>query len=332
MVGTPSCIGSKTRVGWDLGNMALQYAHHRPLTPITPVHSPHPSNGSSIRTRTPGQLSLHEYRKQQVTPSPPAIEGQRALKKKRAASSLNRSERISAESASPELYQSFHALSTPPLTPSLAAPANFTTHCRSLPNASTTRYSPVIPELSYLNFTLPAHQHQQKTSVESEAAPLLDTSGSSSPFSHLLPPSPPQYLGGSTPNFLSSLFPFTQTIAKPAPGVYHALGGESLEEEGYRSTTRFVQSDSTGSGKFESKRESTYKDAHAHITAPPVVRPLLKDIQADLGDQRDLVGSRAPWHVLSAQLPEIEKPLSSLDEQESIGPLQKVNFAPLQTQ
>jgi hypothetical protein len=104
--------------------MSFPYAHHRPLTPITPVHSPHPS-GSSIRSRTPGQLSLHDYRKQQVTPSPQAIPGQKSIKRKSAASSLRNSERIPPEPPNAELILPHYSTSTPPLTPSLDPPTPF---------------------------------------------------------------------------------------------------------------------------------------------------------------------------------------------------------------
>lgn len=290
--------------------MAFQYAHHRPLTPITPVHSPHPSNASSIRTRTPGQLSLHEYRKQQVTPSPPALQGQRSVKKKRAASSLNRSERTPAESASPVLYPSFHTLSTPPLTPSLVAPANFSLH-QLQPNASATRYSPVIPEFSHLSFAPPTHQHKQKTSLESEDAPLLDRFGSSSSsLSQLLPPSPP-------PHFLSSLFPFTHTTLEPAQGGYHALGGESVHE-GKRSTSRLVKSDSNspGSGR-PSQLRSTDERTRVQAASGPS-----NDFHSDLSDQKDSVGSRAPWYVLSARHPEIGVAVGGFEDEQAVGLLQ----------
>jgi hypothetical protein len=54
---------------------------YRPLTPATPAHTPHGSVGS-IRSRTPGQLSLHEYRRQQSSASPLAEEGNKRLRKK----------------------------------------------------------------------------------------------------------------------------------------------------------------------------------------------------------------------------------------------------------
>jgi hypothetical protein len=73
--------------------MAFHSVAYRPLTPITPAHSPHPSTGSA-RSRTPGQLSLHDYRKLQATPSPPAIAGQRTIRKKVAVPSLRRIERV----------------------------------------------------------------------------------------------------------------------------------------------------------------------------------------------------------------------------------------------
>jgi hypothetical protein len=106
--------------------MAFHYAHHRPLTPITPIHSPHPSAGSSVRTRTPGQLSLHEYRKMQVTPSPPAVPGQKTVKKKRGLSSLSRTESLPARPPDASFFSSFQSLTTPPETPSLAPPIGCT--------------------------------------------------------------------------------------------------------------------------------------------------------------------------------------------------------------
>lgn len=303
--------------------MAYQHAHHRPLTPITPVHSPHPSNASSIRVRTPGQLSLHEYRKQQVTPSPPALQGQRSVKKKRAASSLNKSERIPAGLESPELYQTFHTLSTPPLTPSLVAPDNFTSH-HPLLNASATRYGPVIPQFSHLTFAPPSHQHTQKNSIESEDAPLLNRSGSSRPLlSHFLPPTTTHsndstpHLKDSTPHFLSSFFPLTHTAPQPAQGGYHALGSGSLEEE-FRSTKRFVfHSSSPGSGK-PSEIESKHTPG----------RP--KEYHPDLGDQQVPEGGRAPWYVLnSARLPGIGKSGRDFEDEQAIGLLQNESNASL---
>src|SRR5579871_4923506 len=74
---------------WELNatDMAYHYSTYRPLTPITPIHTPHASSGS-VRVRTPGQLSLHEYRKQQATPSPPAVSGQKKVKRKTGVSLL----------------------------------------------------------------------------------------------------------------------------------------------------------------------------------------------------------------------------------------------------
>lgn len=300
--------------------MEYEYAHHRPLTPITPVHSPHPSNASSIRSRTPGQLSLHEYRKQQVTPSPPALQGQRSVKKKRATSSLHKSERIPAGLASPELYPSFDTLSTPPLTPSLVAPDNFTAH-RSQPNASATRYGHVIAEFSHLKFTPPTQQHKQKTSLESENAPLLDRSGSShSLLSQPFLPSPPQpHLAESTPQFRSSIFPLIYT--QPTQGGYHALGGESLDEE-TQSAIRFVKSNNHSPGSSKSSQVKRSSSKHTTIQAPP---GSYEDYPPDLGDQKvsTAVGGRAPWYVLnSARLPGIGKVVSGFEDQQAIGLLQ----------
>lgn len=67
---------------------------HRVTTPVTPIHSPHQSL-SSTPSRTPVHtLTLHEYRKQQNTPSPQSITPGRRLKRKAAASGLNAIERI----------------------------------------------------------------------------------------------------------------------------------------------------------------------------------------------------------------------------------------------
>ena len=67
--------------------------------PITPVHSPHHSVTSSVssRNRTPiHTLTIHEYRKQQHTPSSHSLRGQpsgKTLRRKPAASALNEVER-----------------------------------------------------------------------------------------------------------------------------------------------------------------------------------------------------------------------------------------------
>src|ERR1700742_4252833 len=60
---------------------------YRPLTPITPSHTPSGSIAST-RSRTPGQLSLHEYRKlqrQEIDPAPApsaAVPIQKTIKRK----------------------------------------------------------------------------------------------------------------------------------------------------------------------------------------------------------------------------------------------------------
>lgn len=139
------------KLDWTSDKMAFQYSHHRPLTPITPAHSPHPSLGS-IRTRTPGQLSLHDYRKQQVTPSPPAIHGQKTVKRKFAASSLKKIERIPPDSPNAPLLAPDHFDSTPPLTPSLeSSPPHLQA---SLPQSfQTGTFTQFFPELAYLAST-----------------------------------------------------------------------------------------------------------------------------------------------------------------------------------
>lgn len=82
---------------------------HRTTTPITPTHSAQNSQ-SSQQLLTPGQLSLHEYRKQQATPSPPAVKGTKQVRRKRAASGLNSLEHVPAVPRSPfeEFASNFH--------------------------------------------------------------------------------------------------------------------------------------------------------------------------------------------------------------------------------
>lgn len=122
------------------------------MTPITPIHSPHPSAGSSIRARTPGQLSLHEYRKMQVTPSPPAIPGQKTVKKKRGLSSLSRSENLPAGTPSENFYSSFQSMTTPPETPSLSPPVGFTSNMLPVDRTTVSRVAPAPAEPTYPEF------------------------------------------------------------------------------------------------------------------------------------------------------------------------------------
>ena len=119
--------------------MAFHSAAYRPLTPITPLHSPHPST-SSVRSRTPGQLSLHEYRKHQATPSPPAIAGQRTIRKKCAVSSLKR-----VETSQQRAPLQFSSPSPPPSPP----PALADDFARSLNFSSS--YRPIYPEFQHLS-------------------------------------------------------------------------------------------------------------------------------------------------------------------------------------
>lgn len=105
---------------WLVSNMATHqpplpvsvHSLHRVATPVTPIHSPHQSL-SSTPSRTPVHtLTLHEYRKQQNTPSPQSITPGRRLKRKVAASGLNTIERIPPAPRTP--VQPFpHSLSPP---------------------------------------------------------------------------------------------------------------------------------------------------------------------------------------------------------------------------
>ncbi|KAF2798942.1 hypothetical protein K505DRAFT_346220 [Melanomma pulvis-pyrius CBS 109.77] len=75
------------------------------LDPATPVHSPHHSVHSSTSSRTPlHTLSIHEYRKQQNTPTASSYSGTPAgktLRRKPAASALNEVERVPSISRTP---------------------------------------------------------------------------------------------------------------------------------------------------------------------------------------------------------------------------------------
>jgi len=304
--------------------MSFQYAHHRPLTPITPVHSPHPSNGSIPRTRTPGQLSLHEYRKSQVTPSPPAIHGQRSVKKKRAASSLKNYEGTSTDLASPELFPSFHSLSTPPLTPSLPTPTNFTSHL-SLPIASPTRDGPKFAEFSHLTFS--PTTRQQRPSFDH--APLLPQHPSAS-SSHLhLSSTPSSSQALPRVNFLSNLFPFTHAAAKPSRGDYQAIGSEDLEEE-QLSVARYVTLEQVKHPRTSLSSQSGEADKKQILPSRLQASSQLSAILPDSTHSRHFVGSQAPRQVSSrATLPGTER---RFERVEAFGLAQDSGHAQPQTQ
>ncbi|KAF2268292.1 hypothetical protein CC78DRAFT_613485 [Lojkania enalia] len=84
-----------------LSQHSVHHAHT--FNPTTPIHSPHHSLASSTSSRTPlYTLSLHEYRKQQNTPTrPSSTPPGKALRRKAAASALNELERVSSVSHTP---------------------------------------------------------------------------------------------------------------------------------------------------------------------------------------------------------------------------------------
>ena len=59
--------------GENLRKRMASRSAYRPLPSTPPTHSPHGSVASS-RSRTPGQLSLHDYRKRQASPAPAGVE------------------------------------------------------------------------------------------------------------------------------------------------------------------------------------------------------------------------------------------------------------------
>jgi len=139
-----------------------QYSFQRPLTPITPIHTPHASGSSgSARVRTPGQLSLHEYRKQQVTPSPPALLGQKTIKRKTGMSVLNRSE--GRPSTPPEPHRL--ASPSPPASPEQHGPTE-----SARPSLSQVTY---YPEFHHLVSRTPPPPTSTYLSTSIFSAPLF---------------------------------------------------------------------------------------------------------------------------------------------------------------
>ncbi|KAF2435357.1 hypothetical protein EJ08DRAFT_334860 [Tothia fuscella] len=265
--------------------MTFQFAHHRPLTPITPVHSPQPSVGS-IRSRTPGQLSLHDYRKQQVTPSPPAVPGQRTVKRRFAASSLNKIERIPPDSPNAPLLPPHQYGSTPPLTPSLGPPTptqlEFSPSKSLLSEDSFPDYLPDLAHLGSSDFNLSPPQ---------------------SPFFFDAPPSEFNFL----PDLLTSpTTPHTQpsffSLRRKKPSDY--TEDHSRSRSGYRAisqTQRLVNLTSVARTSRQS-RSTPRKDTRdiRRDTSPllSVDVPLPEDDYAPLPDGRQ--------YSIYAPLPEDE--------------------------
>ncbi|KAF2713579.1 hypothetical protein K504DRAFT_472885 [Pleomassaria siparia CBS 279.74] len=85
----------------QLPHNSLQHAYA--LDPATPVHSPHHSIHSSTSSRTPiHTLSIHEYRKQQNTPTSQAsTPSGKTLRRKPAAPALNGVERVQSIARAP---------------------------------------------------------------------------------------------------------------------------------------------------------------------------------------------------------------------------------------
>jgi hypothetical protein len=282
--------------------MAFQYAHHRPLTPITPVHSPHPSAGSSVRARTPGQLSLHEYRKMQVTPSPPAIPGQKTVRKKRGMSSLSRTERLPANSPNANFFSSFASLTTPPETPSLAPPMGFTSvspidmptmsHAHQAPEAATT-----YPEFTHLLSFGAELQHSPPYSP-----PLPSLSSASRPLLSTSPYQP------ATPNSIAGwASPPSRSLKHPLLGSQRSLRRPWSQTAGQEHRYVDVQSDthprSTGIERLDSSQTATpaiQRRSQDHLRRPqkfestqystllgsPFPGALLQDPLLDTGQHR----------------------------------------------
>ncbi|KAF2476149.1 uncharacterized protein BDR25DRAFT_90994 [Lindgomyces ingoldianus] len=115
-------MAAHVQFGQSLQQPTLQHAYA--FNPVTPIHSPHHSLNSSTSSRTPlHTLTLHEYRKQQHTPTtqsatPPG----KTLRRKAAAAALNEVERVPSVTRKPvggsgsfrplHLSQSAHELAT----------------------------------------------------------------------------------------------------------------------------------------------------------------------------------------------------------------------------
>ncbi|KAF1988484.1 hypothetical protein K402DRAFT_452725 [Aulographum hederae CBS 113979] len=92
-------------------SMSSSHSLMRSTTPITPHHSPHPSVHSN-RSLTPGLLTLHEYRRQQNTPSPQSTKSEKRIRRRPAASGLNSLEHVPLPQATPST-RSASALDSP---------------------------------------------------------------------------------------------------------------------------------------------------------------------------------------------------------------------------
>ncbi|KIW02210.1 uncharacterized protein PV09_06366 [Verruconis gallopava] len=294
--------------------MAFQYAHHRPLTPITPVHSPHPSAGSSVRARTPGQLSLHEYRKMQVTPSPPAVPGQKTVKKKRGMSSLNRPEGSHAQTPKSDFFSSFPSMTTPPETPSLDPPLPFTSNVlpadatpvsRVEHSSAATRY----PEFAHLLSLGSEIQHsppKSKTllSLHSTLPSLQSSSSYKAPA-----PKQPSVLGLSPPSSSSSplrhpLLESQLSLRRP----WSSTEGQDL---------RYVSSDTDSQAPSRIRQQSRF-DGSSRAESADIIRSLGRHFQ-----QPDILGSSFPGTSVRESFPGIGstrnnfRPLSTSATQES---------------
>ncbi|KAF2100176.1 hypothetical protein NA57DRAFT_73789 [Rhizodiscina lignyota] len=145
----------------------------RAATPITPIHTPHHSL-SSMRSHTPGQaLSLHEYRKQQATPSSvgSSVSSERRLKRRRGASGLNVIERVPSQRSLVQPSSSSKSRSTRRLQ-SLLPPAEIA--------GPTFFFSHIPPPPSSLASASPPQPHHAHSRT-----PSLFTNSSSTPATAL---------------------------------------------------------------------------------------------------------------------------------------------------
>jgi hypothetical protein len=235
--------------------------------PMTPVHSPHHSLTSSVSSRTPiHTLTIHEYRKQQHTPTitrkgtpPPG----KTLRRKPAAPALNDIER---------------AASVPPSTWSNSGPPqrslHFSQSAHQLKPTPNSFQSQTRPELPFRAQSTEPHQQTGSTSS-------LSTTSSSSKVRYFNSrkrlPKPPATTG------LVTFSPSSVHVKSPLPATLSLSTERTRSSDAQTSTThstfslsRFPQPphqvDSSPSPP-QDERESIYVNPRSFTATKPATPP-----------------------------------------------------------
>lgn len=255
--------------------------------PITPVHSPHHSVTSSASSRTPVHvLTIHEYRKQQHTPtlSRTGTPSGKTLRRKPAALALNDIERA------PSVSHSTRSDSGPPLRP-----LHFSQSAYQLNSIAPPPQQPTLLELSLRSQS--AEPRVQTGSISS-----ISTGNSSSKVrqfkSRKRLPKPPATTG---PVFALPLanVKSTQDRQSPRPAVLsfstdlsHSSGAQTTPTLSTFSLSRFPQPphriDPSLSPPHD-EREPTRIDAPSFATTAPATPPATPAIIHYRGASFDLV-------------------------------------------